>query len=48
MNRIDEIIVFHKLTEEELTQIVDIMLKQIKNSLQKKNSKILKTLTGIK
>ena len=40
INRIDEIIVFHKLTEEELTQIVDIMLKQIKKRLEEKEIKI--------
>jgi len=40
INRIDEIIVFHKLTEEELSQIVDIMFKQIKNRISEKNIKI--------
>ena len=40
INRIDEIIVFHKLTEEELTQIVDIMLKQIKKRLEEKEIKL--------
>ena len=29
INRIDEIIVFHKLTEKEIDQIIDIMLKEV-------------------
>ncbi|NPV71737.1 MAG: ATP-dependent Clp protease ATP-binding subunit [Firmicutes bacterium] len=29
LNRVDEIIVFHPLTEEQLGQIVDLMLKQV-------------------
>ena len=40
INRIDEIIVFHKLTEEELGQIVDIMLTQIKNRISERNIKL--------
>ena len=40
INRIDEIIVFHKLTIDELTQIVDIMLEQIKCRLSDKNIKL--------
>ena len=40
INRIDEIIVFHKLTEEELSQIVDIMLGQIKNRISERNIKL--------
>ena len=40
INRIDEIIVFHKLTENELKQIVNIMIDQIKNRLQERNIKI--------
>jgi ATP-dependent Clp protease ATP-binding subunit ClpC len=37
INRIDEIIVFHRLNESELMQIVDIMLKQIKDRINEKN-----------
>ena len=37
INRIDEIIVFHKLTEQELNKIVDIMLEQIKKRIAEKN-----------
>ena len=40
INRIDEIIVFHKLTEEELSQIVDIMLKQITGRINEKDIKL--------
>ena len=29
INRIDEIIVFHKLTDKEISQIIDIMLKEV-------------------
>ena len=36
INRIDEIIVFHKLTNEEVKQIADIMLKQITERLKEK------------
>ncbi len=34
INRIDEIIVFHKLTENEIMQIIDLMLNQAKNRLK--------------
>ena len=40
INRIDEIIVFHKLTEDELSKIVDIMFKQIKNRISERNIKL--------
>ena len=40
INRIDEIIVFHKLTKEELSQIVDIMFNQIKNRISERNIKL--------
>ena len=40
INRIDEIIVFHKLTEEELKQIVNIMIDGIKKRLLDRNIKI--------
>ena len=33
INRIDEVIVFHKLTKVDLEKIVDIMLKQVKERL---------------
>ena len=34
INRIDEIIVFHKLSDEEISQIIDIMLKEVQNRLK--------------
>lgn len=40
LNRIDEIIVFHKLTQQELKLIVDIMLKQILKRLEEQSIKI--------
>jgi ATP-dependent Clp protease ATP-binding subunit ClpC len=33
INRIDEVIVFHKLTREEITSIVELLLKRIRESL---------------
>ena len=40
INRIDEIIVFHKLTENELKQIVDIMIEKIEKRIAEKGIKI--------
>ena len=40
INRIDEIIVFHKLTDEEISQIIDLMLKEVQNRLQAQKIKI--------
>ena len=37
INRIDEIIVFHKLTDEDIKQIIDIMLKQVTKRLKEQN-----------
>ena len=34
INRIDEIIVFHKLSETDIRQIIDIMLKQVQDRLK--------------
>ena len=34
INRIDEIIVFHKLGDTEIKKIIDIMLKEVKNRLK--------------
>ena len=34
INRIDEIIVFHKLTDEEIGKIIDIMLNQVVERLK--------------
>ncbi|MGN1269485.1 MAG: AAA family ATPase, partial [Clostridia bacterium] len=37
INRIDEIIVFHKLTDEDIKQIIDIMLKQVTDRMKEKD-----------
>ena len=37
LNRIDEIIVFHKLNDEEIREIVEIMLKQVQDRLKEQN-----------
>jgi ATP-dependent Clp protease ATP-binding subunit ClpC len=37
LNRIDDIIVFHQLTEEEIVQIVDIMLARVDGQLRNKD-----------
>ncbi|HEX2027132.1 MAG TPA: ATP-dependent Clp protease ATP-binding subunit [Nitriliruptorales bacterium] len=34
LNRIDEVIVFHQLTKEEVKQIVDLMVRRVKEQLQ--------------
>ena len=40
INRIDEIIVFHKLTDKEISKIIDIMLKEVKERLENQKIKI--------
>ncbi len=40
INRIDEIIVFHKLANDEMRQIVDILLKQLQKRMEAQNMKI--------
>ena len=40
INRIDEIIVFHKLNNEEISQIIDIMLDKVKNRLKEQKIEI--------
>ena len=37
LNRIDDIIVFHQLTEEEIVLIVDIMLTRVDGQLSNKD-----------
>ena len=41
LNRIDEIVVFEELTREELLQIIDIMLQEIKNAGKEKKIEII-------
>ena len=40
INRIDEIIVFHKLTDEDIKKIIDIMLKQVQNRLKEQDMQV--------
>ena len=40
INRIDEIIVFHKLTDNEISKIIDIMLKEVASRLEAQKIKI--------
>ena len=40
INRIDEIIVFHKLNDDEIKQIVSLMLKQVENRLKEQDIEI--------
>ena len=40
LNRIDEIIVFHKLTKDDIYKIIDLMLKEVKNRLKEQNIEI--------
>lgn len=40
INRIDEIIVFHKLNDTEIDKIIDIMLKEVVNRLKEQKVKI--------
>ncbi|MDQ1402083.1 MAG: ATP-dependent Clp protease ATP-binding subunit ClpC, partial [Actinomycetota bacterium] len=34
LNRLDDIIVFHELSKEEVTEIVDLMIKRVQNQLE--------------
>ena len=40
LNRIDEIIVFHKLGKDDIYQIIDLMLKEVKDRLKEQNIEI--------
>ena len=40
LNRIDEIIVFHKLNDEEISKIIDIMLEEVKKRLSSQKYEI--------
>jgi ATP-dependent Clp protease ATP-binding subunit ClpC len=37
LNRIDDIVVFHQLTEEEITRIVDLLIARVETQLQNKD-----------
>jgi ATP-dependent Clp protease ATP-binding subunit ClpC len=40
INRLDEIIVFHELTEEQLRQIVDLLVKELEKRLEEREIKL--------
>jgi ATP-dependent Clp protease ATP-binding subunit ClpC len=40
LNRIDEIIVFHSLTQEDVKRIVDLMMKRVREQLKSKDLEI--------
>jgi ATP-dependent Clp protease ATP-binding subunit ClpC len=40
LNRIDEVVVFHSLSKEQIRQIVDLMLNQVTKSVGEKNLKL--------
>ena len=40
LNRIDEVVVFHSLSKEQIRQIVDLMLGQVTKSVGEKNMKL--------
>jgi ATP-dependent Clp protease ATP-binding subunit ClpC len=40
LNRIDEVVVFHSLSKEQIRQIVDLMVSQVAKSLGEKNMKL--------
>ena len=42
INRIDEIIVFHKLSSEEIESIIDIMLKEVIDRMKNNNNMEIK------
>jgi ATP-dependent Clp protease ATP-binding subunit ClpC len=40
LNRLDEVIVFHKLTKEEITEIVELLLRRIRESLAERGMQL--------
>ncbi|MGD9498547.1 MAG: AAA family ATPase, partial [Armatimonadota bacterium] len=46
LNRIDEVIVFHSLTSEEIRQIVDLMLAQVEERLREQDISLEATATA--
>jgi ATP-dependent Clp protease ATP-binding subunit ClpB len=46
LNRVDEVIVFHSLSEEHLKQIVDIQLEHLRNRLAERHIQIELTDTA--
>jgi ATP-dependent Clp protease ATP-binding subunit ClpC len=46
LNRIDEVIVFHELTKDEVTQIVDLMMKRVREQLESQGISVELTLAA--
>lgn len=46
LNRVDEIVVFHELSQDDLRQIVDLMLTEIQSDLELKGLKLIVTDTA--
>ena len=46
LNRIDDIIVFHKLNGEDINKIIDLMLKKVVNRMKEQNSEELNPEAG--
>jgi ATP-dependent Clp protease ATP-binding subunit ClpB len=46
LNRVDEIIVFHALTEEHLKKIVDVQLESLRRRLEERRVRIVLTDTA--
>jgi ATP-dependent Clp protease ATP-binding subunit ClpC len=40
LNRIDDVIIFHPLTEEHLKKIVDLLIREVENRLAERNIKL--------
>jgi ATP-dependent Clp protease ATP-binding subunit ClpC len=43
LNRIDEVIVFHSLSQEHVKEIVDLMMKRVREQLKAKDVEIMLT-----
>jgi ATP-dependent Clp protease ATP-binding subunit ClpC len=46
LNRIDDVIVFHELTKDEVTEIIDLMIKRVRTSLESQGLAIELTQTA--
>ena len=46
LNRIDDVIVFHELTQEEVTEIVDLMVARVQGQLETMGIELVLTLTA--
>ena len=47
LNRIDEVIVFHKLSKDEITQIVDLLMKRLREQMAEHEVSIELTETAV-